>query len=190
MTDAISIGADAWAFGPEGRVGMGERLRPFGMVAGLLAAIGLAAGIGFVSFVMVAGTDDAAPQPVSVESGADTEVAAVVPAPEPLQITELRLTDAVDAATGEPGRSSRTFSIGDPVRLWLSFEAADGSESLTAVWFRGERKVAKLEAPLPGAASQMVFPLPEVAADQAGFYRVEVRSHGDVLVSEPFEVTP
>jgi hypothetical protein len=169
---------------------MSDRLRPFGLVAGLLAALGLAGGIGFVAFVMVAGSDDAAPPPVATQPGVETDAAAIAPAPEPLHITELRLTDAVDAATGEPAGSTRTFAIGDPVRLWLSFESADGTGSLTAVWFRGERKIAKLEAALPGAASQMVFPLPEVAADQPGFYRVEVRSHGDVLASEPFEVTP
>ena len=42
---------------------------------------------------------------------------------------------------------------------------------------------------LPGAASQMVFPLPQVAVDRPGFYRVEVRSHGDMLAAESFEVT-
>jgi hypothetical protein len=75
------------------------------------------------------------------------------------------------------------------VQLWLSFEAGDSTDPLTAVWFRGEKKVARLTAPLPDAASQMVFPLPQVAADQPGSYRVEVRSASDVVAAESFEVT-
>ncbi|MFN2590238.1 MAG: hypothetical protein ABR518_05670, partial [Actinomycetota bacterium] len=104
-------------------------------------------------------------------------------------VTDVRLTDAVDAATGAPSAASKVFRIGEPVHLWLSFEAGDATGSLTAVWFRDDRKIARLQAPLPDAASQMVFPLPEIAADQPGSYRVEVRSSGDVVVAETFEVT-
>ena len=75
------------------------------------------------------------------------------------------------------------------MHLWLSFEAGEQTAPLTAVWFRGNSKVSRMTAPLPDAASQMVFPLPQVAVDRPGSYRVEVRSNGDVLVAESFEVT-
>jgi hypothetical protein len=74
------------------------------------------------------------------------------------------------------------------VRLWFSFEAVDLSQPVTVVWLREERKVARLTAPLPNTASQMVFPLPEVAAERPGVYRVEIRSGRDVLATETFEV--
>jgi hypothetical protein len=122
---------------------------------------------------------------------ASSGVAAVEPValPQPLQITDLRLTDAVDAATGEPGSSMHAFGISEPVHLWLSFEAGDAAGALTAVWFQGDHRIARLKAPIPDVASQMVFPLPEVAVDQTGSYRVEVRFQRDVVAAETFEVT-
>lgn len=190
MSGSISIGVDAWAYGPQGRDGVRDRLRPVGLVAGILGALGAAAVVGFVAFVMVAGSDDAAPPATGSPAAPGTDASALESlAAQPLLITDLRLTDAVDAATGEPASSIHTFGIGEPVHLWLSFEAGDANESLTAVWFRGESRIARLKAPLPDAASQMVFPLPQVAVDRPGSYRVEVRSHRDVLVAESFEVT-
>ena len=188
MSGATAIGVPAWAYGPQGREAVRDRLRPFGLAAGLIAAVGVAGVLGFVAFVTFAGSQDAARTalPTGVESEGLTRALAV---PEPLQITDLRLTDTVDAATGEPAGSTHAFGMGEPVHLWLSFEAGDATGSLTAVWFRGDKRVARLKAPLPGAASQMVFPLPEVAVDQPGSYRVEVRSSGDVLAAETFEVT-
>lgn len=155
----------------------------------MLVALAVAAILGFVAFVNLAGEDD----PVSSTAGAGTVADAPVsvePAfATPINITDLRLTGTVDAVTGEPGSTTNAFGIGEPVHLWLSFEAGEQSAALTAVWFRDDSKVARMTAPLPEAASQMVFPLPQVAVDRPGFYRVEVRSHGDVLVAESFEVT-
>jgi hypothetical protein len=136
---------------------------------------------------MIAGSDDAA----SPATSGPAPVTAVEPAvaADPFLLTDLRLTTAVDATTGEPADQTNSFGIGEPVQLWLSFEAGEHTAPLTAVWFRGENKVARLTAPLPDAASQMVFPLPQVAMDRPGEYRVEVRSQGDVLAAESFEVT-
>lgn len=190
MSGAISIGVDAWAYGPRGRDGVRDRLRPFGLAAGVLGALGAAAVVGFVGFVMIAGSDHAALPATDAPAAAGADAAALGSvAARPLLITDLRLTDAVDAATGEPASSIHTFGIGEPVHLWLSFEAGDATAPLTAVWFRGESRIARLKAPLPDAASQMVFPLPQVAVDRPGSYRVEVRSHRDVLAAESFEVT-
>jgi hypothetical protein len=188
MNAAISVDASAWAYGPQGGAGVRYRLRPFGLAAGVLVALGAAAALGFVAFVNFAGNQDAPAAATSASQG--VEAAAVAPvAPLPLQITDLRLTDAVDAATGEPASSTHTFGIDEPVHLWLSFDAGDATGSLTAVWFRGSNRVARLKAPLPDVTSQMVFPLPEVAVDRPGSYRVEVRSHRDVVAAETFEVT-
>ena len=190
MNGAVAVGTSSWAFGPEGRDALRDRLRPLWLAGGVVAAIGVAGALGFVAFVTFAGSDDPARTALPLESGVQSEgLEPALPAPQPLEITDLRLTDAVDAATGEPAGSTHTFGMGDPVQLWLSFEVGDATGSLTAVWFRGDKKVARLNAPLPGAASQMVFPLPEVAVDQPGPYRVEVRSNGDVLAAESFEVT-
>ena len=191
MSGAVAIDASAWAFGPQGREAVRDRLQPFWLVTGIAAAIGVAGILGFSAFVTFAGSTDSDSAPALDQAAAPAEgLAPALPAPVPFEITDLRLTDAVDAATGEPAGSTHTFGMGEPVHLWLSFEVGDASGPLTAVWFRGDRKVARLEAPLPGAASQMVFPLPEVAADQPGSYRVEVRSSGDVVAAESFEVTP
>jgi hypothetical protein len=188
MSGVAAIGVTAWAYGPRGRDAVRDRLQPFWLAFGLVAAVSVAGVLGFVAFVTFAGSQDAARTalPGGVESDSLTPAQAV---PAPLQITELRLTDAVDAVTGEPAGSTHTFGMGEPVQLWLSFEAGDATGSLTAVWFRGDKRVARLTAPLPGAASQMVFPLPEVAVDQPGSYRVEVRSSSDVVAAETFEVT-
>jgi hypothetical protein len=159
------------------------------MAAGVLAGLGLAVVLGFVAFVSIAGRSDPAPVAMSSQPVAEMDAPVADPIAQPLLITDVRLTDAVDAATGEPGLSTFTFGTGEPVHLWLSFEAGDQTGPLTAVWFRGHNKVARLTAPLPGTASQMVFPLPEVAVDRPGAYRVEVRSNGDVLAAESFEVT-
>jgi hypothetical protein len=159
------------------------------MVAGMLVALGVAGALGFVAFVSFAGSSDS-PVPArstAVAHGTPTSVAPVLP--EPLLITDLRLTSSVDATTGEPGSTTHTFGVSEPVHLWLSFEAGDVTGALTAVWFRGDHRIARLKAPLPDVASQMVFPLPEVAVDQPGSYRVEVRSHRDVVAAETFEVT-
>jgi len=190
MSGAAAIGASAWAYGPVGRDAARARLRPFWLAGGVVAAVCVAGVIGFVAFVTVAGSEDAARTALPAQTGVESE--GLTPAPatlEPLQITDLRLTDSVDAATGDPANATHTFGMGEPVHLWLSFEAGDATGSLTAIWFRGDKRVARLTAPLPGAASQMVFPLPEVAVDQPGSYRVEVRSSSDVLAAESFEVT-
>jgi hypothetical protein len=186
--------SEAWAFGPQTgtRVPSGggsHPWRPFGLAAGVVAGLGLAAVLGFVAFVSIAGRDQPVPAAVSAPSASVPDVAVVDPLAAPLLITDVRLTAAVDAATGEPGSSTHTFGTGEPVNLWLSFEAGDQTGPLTAVWFRGHRTVATLTAPLPGTATQMVFPLPQVAVDRPGAYRVEVRSGSDVLASESFEVT-
>jgi hypothetical protein len=188
MSGTAAVGVSAWAYGPSGREAVRDRLQPFWLVFGVVAALGVAGVLGFVAFVTFAGSQDSATSaiPAGVESEGLTPALA---APEPLEITDIRLTDAVDAATGQPAGSTHTFGMGEPVHLWLSFEAGDATGSLTAVWFRDEKRVARLTAPLPGAASQMVFPLPEVAVDQPGSYRVEVRSSSDVLAAESFEVT-
>ena len=191
MSGAIAIGTSAWAFGPEGREAVRDRLQPFWLIIGIFAAVGVAGVLGFSAFVTFAGSSDSDSALPAQQAGVQSEgLEPALPLPVPLQITDVRLTDAVDAATGEPAGSTHTFGMGEPVNLWLSFEAGDATGSLTAVWFRGDRKVARLQAPLPGAASQMVFPLPEVAMDQPGSYRVEVRSSSDVLAAESFEVTP
>lgn len=190
MSGAAAIGVSTWAYGPQGREAVRDRLQPVWLVVGLIAAVGVAGVLGFVSFVTFAGSEDAARAPLPVQTGVDSEgLTPALAAPEPLEITELRLTDAVNAATGEPSNPAHTFGMGEPVNLWLQFEAGDATGSLTAVWFRGDKRVARLTAPLPDAASQMVFPLPEVAVDQPGSYRVEVRSSSDVLAAESFEVT-
>jgi hypothetical protein len=119
----------------------------------------------------------------------DAASASLEPASPPVRVTDIRLTDRVDAVTGDPGAALGAFAADDTVRLWFSFEAWDLSRPLTVVWLRQEKSVARLTAPLPGAASQMVFPLPDLAAERAGLYRVEVRSDGDVLAAETFEVT-
>ena len=186
MSGATAIATPAWAFGPKGASALRDRVRPFGVAAGVLASIGLAGAIGFVAFVKVAGSDD--PAVPAASAPVEISVPEVV-VPQPLHVTDLRLTDAVDAATGEPARQLTAFDIGEPVHLWLSFDAGDHTGPLTAVWFRGHSKIARVQAPLPDAASQMVFPLPEVAVDRPGWYRVEVRSDRDVLAAESFEVT-
>ncbi|MGH2711096.1 MAG: hypothetical protein ACRDH9_07835 [Actinomycetota bacterium] len=189
MSTAASVDVSAWAFGPEGGVALRDRLRHLGVAAGVVAAIGVAGALGFVAFVSFAGTEDS-PVPASSASDSDGTTTSVAPVlPQPLLITDLRLTDSVDAATGEPGSSLSTFGVAEPVHLWLSFDAGDAAGSLTAVWFRGDQRIARLKAPLPDVASQMVFPLPQVAVDQPGSYRVEVRSNRDVVAAETFEVT-
>jgi hypothetical protein len=160
------------------------------VTTGVLAAVGAAVAIGFVAFVNIMGTEDAVAPPAVQTAGIDAQPAAVeAPLAQPLVITDVQLTDAVDAVTGEPMNPTNTFGVGEPVHLWLSLEAGDATGSLTAVWFRGDKKVARLTAPLPDAALQMVFPLPELSVDRPGSYRVEVRSHGEVLTAESFEVT-
>ena len=188
MSGAIAVGDSAWAFGPEGGERVRDRLQPVWLVGGLIGAVLVAGLIGFVAFVTFAGSKDPV-QTALPRSGVESDAIEPAVAPVPLEITDIQLTDAVDAATGEPAGSTRNFEMGEQVQLWLSFEAGDDTSDLTAVWFRGDRKVAKLQAPLPGAASQMVFPLPQVAVDQPGSYRVEVRSAGDVIASQSFEVT-
>jgi hypothetical protein len=190
MSEAVAIGVSAWAYGPQGRDAVRDRLHPVWVVFGVGMAVAVAGVLGFVAFVTFAGSRDAVPTAPSLQTRVGSDgLAPALPAIEPLEITDVRLTDAVDAATGEPSNATHTFGIGEPVHLWLSFETGEATGSLTAVWFRGDKRVARLSAPLPGAASQMVFPLPEVAADQPGPYRVEVRSGGDVLAAESFEVT-
>jgi hypothetical protein len=196
--------SEAWAFGPQAgtrvsRRGGSHPWRPFGLAAGVVAGLGLALVLGFVAFVSIAGRDDPVPATVSAPPAAVPDAAVpdasvpdasvTDPVAAPLVITDVQLTAAVDAATGEPGSSTRTFGTGEPVNLWLSFEAGYQTGPLTAVWFRGHRTIATLTAPLPGTASQMVFPLPQVAVDRPGAYRVEVRSGSDVLAAESFEVT-
>jgi len=190
MSTAVAVDVSAWAYGPSGRETLRDRLQPFWLVFGVMAAVGVAGVLGFVAFVTFAGSRDALPAALPAQAGVEAEgLAPALAASEPLEITDVRLTDSVDAATGQPGGSAHTFAMGEPVHLWLSFEAGDATGSLTAVWFRDDKKVARLTAPLPGAASQMVFPLPEVAVDQPGSYRVELRSSSDVLAAESFEVT-
>jgi hypothetical protein len=128
---------------------------------------------------------------IAPRAGAPFDAAAAPfrPVMPPVRVTDVRLTDNVDSVTGEPGAPVDAFGAGDTVRLWFSFEAVDLSQPLTVVWLHEEKKVARLTAPLPGAASQMVFPLPELAVDRPGLYRVEIRSHRDVLAAETFEVT-
>lgn len=189
---SVSVDAgEAWAFGPTGPKVPRGRLRPFGITAGVLAGIVVAGLVGFVAFVNLVGEEDAstgaAPSPHEVS--ADEPAGAAPAVTQPLEVTDVRLTGEIDPATGEPGISTQAFAIGEPVQLWLSFDAGDDTAPLTAVWFRGTHAVARLEAPLPDASSQMVFPLPQVAVDRAGSYRVEVRSRGDVLAAETFEVT-
>jgi hypothetical protein len=189
MSGSAAVAVESWAFGPSGRARTGGRLRPLGVTAGILAATGAALAIGFVTFVNVMGSDDAVAPPAVQTVAVEAQPAAVAPIAQPLVITDVQLTDAVDPVTGEPMNPTRTFGIGEPVHLWLSLEVGDATGSLTAVWFRGEKKVARLTAPLPDAALQMVFPLPELSVDRPGSYRVEVRSHGEVLTAESFEVT-
>jgi hypothetical protein len=153
-------------------------------------------------FVLLAGSDVEAPAGsavvgdqgagavTSTATAADADAAAPLETAAPgVEVTDIRLTDSVDPATGEPGPAIQAFAPDDTVRLWFEFEATDLSRPLTVVWFHGDKKVARLTASLPGEASQMVFPLPELAVKRAGLYRVEVRSSRDVLAAETFEVT-
>lgn len=191
MGEVSSVSIDqAWAFGPQPGARVPRGWRAFGLAAGVLLSLGLAGVIGFVAFVNIVGQEDSvAPLPsIQTDTGVD-EAASAAPVVTPLDITEVRLTDTVDAVTGEPGSSTDLFSVGEPVQLWFSFEAGDEAVPVTAVWFRDDQQVARLTAPLPDASSQMVFPLPQLAADRPGLYRVEVRSRGDVLAAESFEVT-
>jgi hypothetical protein len=189
MSGSVAAAVESWAFGPSGRVRTGGRLRPVGVTVGVLGAIGAALTIGFVAFVNIIGSSDADAPPTLQTARVEAQPAVEAPHGQPLVITDVRLTDAVDPVTGEPMNPTSTFAIGEPVHLWLSLDAGDEAGSLTAVWFRGDRKVARLTAPLPDAASQMVFPLPELSLDRPGSYRVEVRSRGEVLTAETFEVT-
>ncbi len=190
MGEVSSVSVDeGWAFGPQPGTRTRRGWRPFGLAAGVLIALGVAGVVGFVAFVNVVGLEDAVTGAPPARTDAVVAEPATAPAIAPVDITELRLTDTVDAVTGEPGSSTSVFTVGDPVQLWLSFEAGDQAVPLTAAWFRGDNRVAKLTAPLPDSVSQMVFPLPQVAADRPGAYRVEVRSGGDVLAAESFEVT-
>ena len=189
MGDVTSVSMDqGWAFGPPPSA-RPRGWRPVGLAAGVLVATGVAAVVGFVAFVNVVGQEDAiAPEPVRTDAVvSDAAPPAVAVAPP--DITDVRLTSSIDAETGEPGSATSVFAIGEPVQLWLSFEAADEAVPLTATWFRGDKKVGRLTAPLPETVSQMVFPLPQLAADRPGLYRVEVRARGDVLAAETFEVT-
>jgi hypothetical protein len=190
MNEVSSASIDqSWAFGPQPGARASRGWRPFGLAAGILISLGLAGIMGFVAFVNIVGQEDATTSALPAQIDAGVDPVAAPAAVTPLDITEVRLTDSVDAATGEPGSSTDSFTVGEAVQLWLSFEAGDEAVPLTAVWFRGDQQVARLTAPLPEASSQMVFPLPQLAADRPGLYRVEVRSRGDVLAAESFEVT-
>lgn len=190
MGDVSSATMDqGWAFGPQPGTRTRRTWWPFGLAAGVVAGLGVATAIGFIAFVTLLGQEDAAAPAAPAQSDPAVNAPATASVVTPVQITGLRLTDSVDAVTGEPGNPTSEFAVGEPVRLWLSFEAGDQSGPLTAVWFRGDNKVARMTAPLPDTTSQMVFPLPQLAADRPGSYRVEVRSGGDVLAAETFEVT-
>lgn len=121
----------------------------------------------------------------SVASGAQDGTASAVPT---VEITDIRVTDRIDPATGDPGPPIDAFSQKDEIRLWFSFTATDLAHPVTVVWFHEQKKVARLTAALPGSASQMVFPLPELAAEGPGPYRVEVHAGRDLLAAETFEV--
>ena len=174
---------ETWAFGPQPGASSRRGWRPFGLAAGAVAGLGVAAVAGFLAFVTVAGSGNESP------ARSTTQASDSAPeAPPPVRVEDVRLTDAFDTVTGEPARELSSFGMDEPVNLWLSFDSSAADESLTAVWFRGDNAIARLTAPLP-EASQMVFPLPQVAVDRPGLYRVEVRSRGDVLATESFEVT-
>jgi hypothetical protein len=195
----------SFAFGPPPGYTPLPRIRP--SVLTLAFALGAVAIAAVAGAVVLATSEDASPVRTATVAdpltGTATETAFFEetatafdagaapsrPALPPVRVTEVRLTDGVDSLTGEPGAPVDSFGAGDAVRLWFSFEAMDLSRPVTVVWLREERKVARLTAPLPNTASEMVFPLPEVAADRAGMYRVEIRSARDVLATETFEVT-
>src|SRR5687768_14887371 len=124
MGDVSSVSMDeGWAFGPQPGTRTRRGWRPFGLAAGVLVAIGVAGLVGFVAFVNVVGQDDAVTTAPPAQPEAVLDEPAAVPAVTPVNITDVRLTDSVDAVTGEPGGTTSVFTMGEPVQLWLSFEA-------------------------------------------------------------------
>lgn len=112
----------------------------------------------------------------------------------PVEVTDARMTEIVDRASGAPGEPRTRFTTGEDVRLWFSYETGGVEETVSITWWRteGDDEVDLYTAtpitllPVDGGALNVA--MSSLYSTEPGEYRVEV-NHGDrVLVDLEFRI--
>ena len=110
-----------------------------------------------------------------------------------VEVSDVLVTDTIDAQTGEPGAARDVFTAGTAVHVWIEFTYDGGSDDgLIVSWFRGDERVSSSTFRLPQPTAHVVATLGAGETAAPGDYRVEVTvglpADADELVTLPFEV--
>ena len=106
----------------------------------------------------------------------------------PVNVTDVVMKTAIDIA-GEPEETRETFTVGEPILLWVRYEPPDRPVTVGIQYFRSDEPLlpnpSEFDLPMNG---KMTLPVSAQIVDEPGRYRIEITSDGDTIAEAAFEV--